>query len=76
MALQTSERQALTLRLPPELHEQLRLYAFLTSQSINETVTGVVAEWLKEQGRTAMLDAAAEHGQQTHRIALDKLRDL
>ncbi|KWX00183.1 hypothetical protein TH66_14915 [Carbonactinospora thermoautotrophica] len=71
-----SERQALTLRLPPELHEQLRAYAFLTKRSINETLTRVIADWLAGPGKAEMVEAATKQGQEAHRVALDKLRDL
>lgn len=72
----TTDRQALTLRLPPELHDQLRTHAYLTRKSINETLTEVVTSWLNGPGRDEMIDAAGTDARDVHRVALDKLRDL
>jgi len=69
-------KQALTLRLPPELHEMLRTHAYLTRRSINETVTEVIARWLAGPGRDEIVNAAGADAQDVHRIALDKLRDM
>lgn len=68
--------QALTLRLPPELHEQLRTLSFLTRRSINDLATEAFAEWMESSGRELLVNAAGQHGQDRHRVALDKLKDL
>lgn len=72
----TTDRQALTLRLPPELHEQLRTHAYLTRRSINETLTEVIDRWLSGPGRDEIVRAAGADAQDVHRVALDKLRDM
>ncbi|MGH3505004.1 MAG: hypothetical protein ACRDQA_29540 [Nocardioidaceae bacterium] len=72
----TQTRQALTLRLPPELHDELRTYAFLTGNSINETITDVLANWIDNAGKDEMVRAATTRGHKSHRNALDKLRGL
>jgi hypothetical protein len=72
----TTERRALTLRLPPELHEELRTHAYLTHRPINETLTELISQWLKGPGRDEMVRAAGDDARKVHRVALDKLRDL
>jgi hypothetical protein len=71
-----TERQVLTLRLPPELHEQLRTHAFLTRRPINQTLTEVVTKWMEGPGRDEMVRASTARGREIHRVALDKLQDL
>ncbi|GAA5040120.1 DNA-binding protein [Actinopolymorpha pittospori] len=72
----TANRQSFNLRLPPELHEQLRIHSFLTGTPINETLTKVVTAWMEGEGHQEMVDASTKRTQALHRPALDKLRDL
>lgn len=76
MATKTTDRQNFSLRLPSELHEQLRMHAFLTRKPINETLTKVIGAWLEGEGHREMVEAATVQAQHTHRVALDKLRDM
>lgn len=71
-------RATFTLRLPPELHDKLRLHAYITRKPINETLTELVAEFLDEggRGREEMVDAAGKQAAEDHRGALDALRDM
>jgi predicted HicB family RNase H-like nuclease len=41
----------LMLRLPPELHQQLRRVAFEEDRSLNNLLVHIVRRWLAEQGR-------------------------
>lgn len=66
----------LTLRLPDEEHEALRIYAFLTKTSVNETVTRAVRQFLATNGRNEEFEAALDRFRREYRIALDKLADL
>lgn len=70
------EQTALTVRLPSEMAEALRTYAFATDSSINDTIKHAVADYLQQHGRTEMVQAAFEKTLQQHSVALDKLRDL
>jgi predicted DNA-binding protein len=72
----TTKNQALTLRLPPELHEQLRTLSFLTRRSINDLASSALSRWMETSGHDLMVEAATRHGQERHRVALDKLKDL
>lgn len=71
----TQERkvQALTLRLPPDVHDQLRTFAFYTRRSVNELMTELAREFLTGRGRDELMAAVADRGRAEHREALDKL---
>lgn len=66
----------LTLRLPAEMAETLRTFAFVTDSSVNEAVKRAVAEFLTTHARAEMVQAAFEKTLSDHKIALDKLADL
>ena len=66
--------QALTLRLPPDVHDQLRSYSFFTRRSANELITDLLRDYLAGKGRDELMTAMRDHGMSTHREALDKLR--
>ncbi|CAM2819066.1 ribbon-helix-helix protein, CopG family [Saccharomonospora xinjiangensis] len=67
---------AITLRLPAEMAEALRTYAFATGTSVNETVKQAVADHLQRKGRPEAVRAAFERVLADHAVALDKLKDL
>jgi predicted transcriptional regulator len=67
---------ALTVRLPAELTDALRNYAFVTDTSANDVVKRAVADFLKAHGHTEMVRAAFEKALDRHAIAFDKLADL
>jgi hypothetical protein len=67
---------ALTVRLPAELAEALKNYAFLTSTSGNEVLKKALIEYLKTHGRPEMLRSAFERVVEQHRVALDKMKDM
>jgi predicted DNA-binding protein len=71
-----AQTQALTLRLPPELHEQLRTLSYLTRRSINDLATEALSAWMEKGGHELLVEAAMRQGQDRHRVALDKLKDL
>lgn len=67
---------ALTVRLPTELADALRTYAFITGTSSNDAIKKAVAEYLRQHGRPEMVRAAFDHVLSQHKVALDKLADL
>jgi hypothetical protein len=67
---------ALTVRLPAELADALKNYAFLTSTSGNEVIKRAVIEYLKTHGRPEMMRSAFERVVEQHRVALDKMKDM
>jgi hypothetical protein len=73
---ETSQATALTLRLPAELAEAVKNYAFLTSTSGNEVIKRAVIEYMKAHAQTDMVRAAFEKALEQHKVAFDKLADL
>jgi hypothetical protein len=67
---------ALTVRLPAELADALKNYAFLTNTSGNEVFKKAVIEYLKTHGRPEVMRSAFERVVEQHRIALDKMKDM
>ena len=74
--MKEKDTTGLTIRLPNELAETMRTYAFVTDTSVNETVKRAVAEYLQNHAQTEMVEAAFERVLTQHKIALDKLADL
>lgn len=67
---------ALTLRLPAELADAVKNYAFLMNTSGNEVIKLAVVEYLKAHAQTEMVRAAFEKALEQHQVAFDKLADL
>ncbi len=79
METQTKRGQrttGMTVRLPAELADVLRNYAFLTNTSANEVIKLALTEYLKTHGRTEMMEAAFDEVMRQHSVALDKLKDM
>lgn len=72
----TQETRPLTVRLAPDLHELLRIYAFVTKTSLNETIVRAVREFLAGTGRDELFDQSVDQLRSQYRVALDKLADL
>ena len=70
------ESQALTVRLPGELHEAVRTLAFATESSINEVVVRAIRDYLSGEGHRQAVDRFLRRAQTNYRVALDKLADL
>ena len=67
--------RALTVRLPEDEHNLLRLYAFLNGISLNEAVLQATRAFLAAK-RHEITDEAIDHLRAEYRVALDKLADL
>lgn len=67
---------ALTVRLPVDLADALKNYAFITDASGNEVIKRAVIEYLKVHGRPDVMRSAFERVVDQHRIALDKMKDM
>jgi hypothetical protein len=71
-----AETTSLTVRVPAELAEALRTYAYVTNTSVNEAVKSAIVDMLRSKARTEMVKAAFEATLRDHAIALDKLGHL
>jgi predicted transcriptional regulator len=67
---------ALTVRLPVELADALKNYAFVTDTSGNEVIKRALVEYLKAHAQTDMVRAAFAQALEQHSIAFEKLADL
>jgi predicted transcriptional regulator len=65
-----------TVRLPAELADALRNYAFVTSTSANDVVKRALVEYLQAHARTDMVRKAFETVLEQHGLAFDKLKDM
>jgi predicted transcriptional regulator len=66
----------LTVRLPGELADMLKNYAFVTDTSANEVIKLALVAYLKVHGREDVMRAAFERVVDQHGKALDKLKDM
>jgi hypothetical protein len=67
---------ALTVRLPVELADALKNYAFVTETSGNEVIKRALIEYLQVHGREDLMRSAFERVAEQHSEALDKLKDM
>ena len=63
----------LTIRLPDELAEALRNYAFVTDTSANEVIKAALAEYVKAHAHTDIVRAAFDKALHLHAVAFEKL---
>jgi predicted DNA-binding protein len=63
------------LRLPPELHQDLRMLALFTGRSVNEIVTGLVSDYMAGEGRILIERGMTERAKGNYREALAKLAE-
>jgi hypothetical protein len=68
--------QVVTVRMPKEEHEALRIFAFHSGMSINEVMLRAMRNFLATEGRTEEFDALLRKARSQYRVALDKLKDL
>lgn len=72
----TQNIKPLTVRLPDELAEALRNYAFVTDTSANDVIKAALAEYLTAHAHTDVVRAAFDKALKQHAVAFDKLADL
>lgn len=65
-----------TVRLPAELADALKNYAFVTEISGNEVIKRALIEYLTVHGRQDVMRSAMERVLEQHNVALDKLKDM
>ncbi len=66
----------LTVRLPVELADAVKNYAFVTDTSANEVIKRALIDYLKVHGRADLMQAAFEKVVHDHSIALKTLEDM
>jgi hypothetical protein len=73
---QNAKVTGLTVRLPAELADAVKNYAFVTDTSANEVIKRALIEFLKIHGRADLMKAAFDRVVEQHQVALDKLEDM
>ena len=71
-----TERKTIPVRLPADMHQEIKLLALFTGRSVNDIITELVRAHLAGPGREAI-----EHGMTTRAVtnykdALDKLAEM
>jgi hypothetical protein len=72
----TPKTVGLTLRLPAELAEALKNYAFITDSSGNEVIKRALIQYLQANGREDVMRSAFDRVVEQHGKALDKLAGM
>jgi predicted transcriptional regulator len=72
----TQNTKPLTVRLPGELAEALRNYAFVTDTPANEVIKAALAEYLRDHAHTDIVRAAFDKALHQHAAAFEKLENL
>ncbi len=68
--------QQLNVRVPKDVYDALRTYAYATDSTINDAVLRAVVDFLAARGRQEEVDAFLKGARKKYRVALDKLADL
>jgi len=71
-----TEVQQLNVRVPREIYEALRTYAYATNSTINDAAIQAIVDFLSNRGRDKQVDAFLTKARKDWRVALDKLADL
>lgn len=68
--------QQLNVRVPKDVYDALRTYAYATDSTINDAVFRAIVDFLAARGRQEDVDAFLKGARKQYRVALDKLADL
>jgi hypothetical protein len=71
------DTQAISLRMPKDLYEALRTFAFVTNApSMNEVVLRALRDLLSKQGRAEEIEALLKRTTERYQVALEKLATM
>lgn len=68
--------QAVTVRMPVEIHEGLRVLCQATGQSMNEVMLRALGNYLSDEGHRKAVEGFLERAQDRYQVALEKLANL
>lgn len=68
--------QQLNVRVPREVYDALRTYAYATDSTINEAAVKAIVDFLSTKGRQKQVEVFLTRARADWRTALDKLADL
>ena len=70
------ERKMIPVRLPTDMHQELKMLALFTGRSVNDIVTELVSAHLSGPGREAIERGMTERATSRYKNALDKLAEM
>lgn len=70
------EVQQLNVRVPRDVYDALRTYAYATDSTINEAALQALVDFLSTKGRQRQVDGFLKRARDDWRTALDKLADM
>lgn len=73
---EVTERGVLTVRIPAEMHEELRTYKLFANRPINDVVVELIRDFLNGPGREEIARGMTERAKSMYGVALDKLADM
>jgi len=76
VAAEVTQRNVLTVRLPTELHEELRAYKLFAGRPINDVVVDLIREFLAGPGRDEIARGMTERAKSMYGETLDKLAEM
>jgi HicB-like protein involved in pilus formation len=71
-----TERKSIPVRLPPEMHQEIKLLALFTGRSVNDIITELIRAHLAGPGREAIEEGMTTRAVTTYKDALDKLAEM
>ncbi len=71
-----TERKAMPVRMPPDMHQDLRMLALFTGKSVNDIITGLVGDYLAGPGRELIERGMTARAKKNYKDALDKLAEM
>lgn len=71
-----TERKMIPVRLPAEMHQELKLLALFTGRSVNDIITELVSAHLAGPGRQAIEHGMTMRAATNYKDALAKLAEM
>jgi predicted DNA-binding protein len=71
-----TERKTIPVRLPADMHQELKLLALFTGRSVNDIITELVSAHLAGPGREEIEHGMTARAATTYKEALDKLAEM
>lgn len=71
-----TERKTMPVRVPADMHQELKTLALFSGRSINDIVTGLIGEHLAGPGRQLIEHGMTMRARTNYKDALDKLAEM
>jgi hypothetical protein len=71
-----TERKMIPVRLPVDMHQELKLLALFTGRSVNDIITELVSAHLAGSGREEIERGMTMRAETNYKEALDKLAEM